>query len=138
METGPFFNHAEVDSVTRTIRVTADFNPACGICSPEASPYSFDVDLGPLSGGEYQVLFFNRTTYPSPGGVCSDREDLYGLTQLVVGAPAAPIPALDPIGLGVLSTLVLGVALVILRKARMAGLRRRSRSTRSVTRWAAG
>lgn len=112
---GPFFDHVEVDSVKNTIRVTAELNAGCGTCPPDVSPYSFDVDLGPIFGGEYLVTFFTRI-WRSSHGTCNSRDELRGLTQLVVGAPATPIPVLDPVGLAVLSALVLAVALTTLRR----------------------
>lgn len=114
---GPFFDHVETDSVANTIRVTADYNAGCGTCPPDVSPYSFDVDPGPLLGGEYMVTYFTRT-WSSSHGICGSRDELHGLTQLFVGAPATPIPVLSPMGLSLLFALLVGAALVVLRRQR--------------------
>lgn len=115
---GPFVDDVEIDSANKAIRVTADFNAECGPCSPEASPYSFDVDLGPLPEGEYLVKYFVRTRR-LVGDDCSFHQGLHGLTELVVGGPPiAPIPVLDHAGLATLAILVLAVALFLLRRAR--------------------
>lgn len=80
---GPFPDGYEYDPTTATIRVTADYNASCGTCTPDTTPYYFEVDLAPLAAGDYHVGFFRRDG-------CGGSETLQALTELSVGpAPAA-------------------------------------------------
>lgn len=80
---GPFFDRVDFDDATGTFRVLADFNAACGACTADVTPYSFDVDLGALAAGDYQVRVVRRDG-------CSGEETLLALTQVTVRGAQEP------------------------------------------------
>ncbi|MCP4655700.1 MAG: hypothetical protein GY856_09805 [bacterium] len=79
---GPFFASQELDPDAGTIRIVANFNEECGACTPDVMPYSFDVAVGALPAGDYQVVYVSRDG-------CSGSERLEATAELTVRSAEA-------------------------------------------------
>lgn len=84
----PVFEDVTVDPASRTIEVLAVANATCGGCPSAITEYAFDVPLGRLEAGEYELCYVVREG-------CSGDETLFARDTFDVLAAPGTLPCPD-------------------------------------------